>query len=258
MKETEIHVKKEVSLKSPVLIEGLPGIGLVGRIAAEHLVNELKAEKFAELYSPDFPPQVIIEDDSTVRLFKDDLYYYKAHGKEQRDLLIVLGDHQGLTPQSYFNICGDMLDFAEGYGAKEIITLGGLAIGKMSKEPSVFGAVTHKQMARDFKKHGVIFENRKGQAIAGAAGLLLGLGQLRGMKGICLMGETQGNYVDPKAAKSVLEILNKYLNLNVNLADLDKKAKETEEMISRLEQIQKSQRQPGAQIPKDESSTYIR
>jgi len=139
-----------------------------------------------------------------------------------------------------------------------VITLGGLSIGKMSKTPKVYGAVTHKPIIREFKKCGVSFERKAGQGIFGAAGLLLGLGQLRNMKGICLMSETQGNYVDPKAAKSILEVLRQYLKLKVKLDDLDKKAVEIEEMISRFEQIQKSQQQPMPQMPKDESSTYIR
>jgi len=259
MKETEIIVKKEVSLKSPILIEGLPGIGLVGKLAAEHLIKELKAEKFADLYSPDFPPQVVIEEDSTIRLLRGEFYYWKAETKDQSDLIFFVGDNQGLTYASQYNISGAALDFAENYKTKMIITLGGLAIGKMSKTPKVYGAVTHKQIVREFKKHGVSFERKAGQGIFGAAGLLLGLSQLRGMKGICLMGETQGNYVDPKAAKAVLEVLRQYLKLKVKLDDLDKKAVEIEEMISRFEQIQKSQQQPPVpQMPKDESSTYIR
>jgi len=258
MKEVEIQVKKEVSLKSPVLIEGLPGIGLVGKLAADDIIKELKAEKFAELYSPDFPPQVMIEEGSIVRLLRDEFYYWKAEKKDQSDLIIVVGDHQGLTSQSFFNIAGSILDFAEGYKARMVITLGGLSIGKMSKAPRVYGAVTHKPLIRDFKKHGVLFDRKDGQSIVGAAGLLLGLGQIRGMKGICLMGETQGNYVDPKAAKAVLEVLKHYLKLNLKLNDLDKKALETEEMIARFEQIQKSQQPPAPVMHKDESSTYIR
>ncbi|MFH0986426.1 MAG: PAC2 family protein, partial [Candidatus Micrarchaeota archaeon] len=47
MEKAEIYVKQEVDLHEPVLIEGLPGLGLVGKLAAEHLVSELKAKKFA-------------------------------------------------------------------------------------------------------------------------------------------------------------------------------------------------------------------
>lgn len=257
MKETEIIIKKDVTLKSPILIEGLPGVGIVGKLAAEHMIKELKAEKFADLYSPDFFPQVLIEPDSTVRMLRNEFYYWKAEKKDQTDLIILVGDQQGVTSQSHYGIVGSILDFVENYKTKTVITLGGLGVGKLSKSPRVFGAVTHKPLIRELKKCGTIFEKKTGQPIGGAAGLLLGLGQLRGMKGVCLMGETHGTYIDPKSAKSVLNVLSRYLKLDMNLVDLDKRAMETEEMVSRFEQIQKAQ-QPTPVMPKDESSTYIR
>jgi len=52
------HVAKIPKLKNPILIEGLPGIGNVGKLAVEHLIDSIGATKFAEIYSKDFPPQV--------------------------------------------------------------------------------------------------------------------------------------------------------------------------------------------------------
>ena len=102
--------------------------------------------------------------------------------------------------------------------------------------------------------------DKVGGYIVGAAGLLLGIGQLRGMKGICLMGETHGNYVDPKAAKNVLRILMKDLGIEVKLDELESKAKEIGEMISKLEQVQKSQQQPlpSPEATRDQTASYIR
>jgi len=51
-------IKKMPKLTNPILIEGLPGIGNVGKLAVEHLIDTIKAKKFAEIYSKDFPPQV--------------------------------------------------------------------------------------------------------------------------------------------------------------------------------------------------------
>ena len=45
---TEIRVLEKPKLNAPVFIEGLPGIGYVGRNAAGYLIEELKAKKFAE------------------------------------------------------------------------------------------------------------------------------------------------------------------------------------------------------------------
>jgi hypothetical protein len=50
-------------LNNPVLIEGLPGIGFVGKLAAEHMVQELGAKKVATLYSHHFPHQILINKD---------------------------------------------------------------------------------------------------------------------------------------------------------------------------------------------------
>jgi uncharacterized protein (TIGR00162 family) len=226
MENASVYIKKEIDLKNPVLIEGLPGLGLVGKLGAEHLIEELKAQKFAELYSTDFPPQVMILDDSTIRMRRNEFFYWEAEKSNQKDIIIVVGDDQGLTIQAQYNVCDAILNTAENYGTKMLYTLGGYGIQKLSKTPRVFGAVTHKDMIKQFKEHGVIFQKVPG-AIVGAAGLLLGLGQLRGIKGICLMGETHGNYIDARAAKNVIKVVADSLNLDISYSGLDKKAKET-------------------------------
>ena len=234
----------------------MPGLGLVGRLACEHLVNELKAKKFADLYSPDFPPQVSIQPDGTLQMRRNEFYYHKAK-KGQQDLIIFLGDDFGLTVQSQYALCGSVLDLADDYGVKMIYTLGGYGMQKMAKKPRVFGAVNDKKLIKSFEKLNVEFRKVSG-AIVGPAGLLLGLGKLREISGVCLMGETHGNYIDPRASKAVLSILTEELGIEIDLKGLDKKAKEIEEMITRLENIQKTQSE--SQIPSmDESKlSYIR
>src|SRR5665647_3624047 len=64
---TLVRLKNDLELKKPILVVGLPGVGLVGKLVAEHLVDELEAEKVMEVYSPHFPPQVLVNKDCTVR-----------------------------------------------------------------------------------------------------------------------------------------------------------------------------------------------
>jgi proteasome assembly chaperone (PAC2) family protein len=84
------HVAKVPKL---ILIEGLPGIGNVGKLAVEHLIDSIDASKFAEIYSKDFPPQVFINPDGTIELVKNEFYYWKAKKKDQRDLVLLTGDY---------------------------------------------------------------------------------------------------------------------------------------------------------------------
>ena len=60
MFETKIFMDKKPKLNNPICLVGLPGIGNIGRIAIGYMVHELKAKKFAELYSPYFFPFVMI------------------------------------------------------------------------------------------------------------------------------------------------------------------------------------------------------
>ncbi|MBN3037037.1 MAG: proteasome assembly chaperone family protein [Candidatus Diapherotrites archaeon] len=257
MNETYVVVDKEIKLNKPVLIEGLPGLGLVGKIAADYMISELGAKKFAEMYSPFFPPQVVIQPDGTVRMMRNEFYYWHNDDKSKSDLLFIVGDHQGNTPESHYELVSKTVDVAEMLGAKLVYTLGGFATGRLPKKPKVFGAVTDKSMIRSLKSAGVSFE-RSGVAIVGAAGLLLGESSLRGMKGACLMGETHGQIIDARAAKSVLLVLQNLLDLKLDLGGLEKRAKETEQMIERAEKAKEQQQVLQSLPAPGEGPTYIR
>ena len=75
MKTTYIKEFAKIELNNPVLIEGLPGLGLVGKIATRYLIKQMKAEKFAYLYSPHFPYFVLVNKKGNVRLLRGTFYF---------------------------------------------------------------------------------------------------------------------------------------------------------------------------------------
>jgi hypothetical protein len=232
-------VDKKPKLKNPILIEGLPGIGNVGKLAVEHLIETTKAKKFAELYSKDFPPQVFINPDGTIKLVNNEFYYRKATKKTQRDLILLTGDYQGLSSQGQYELVESILDLAEELGVKQIFTLGGYGLGHEIKEPKVLFATTDRHLVEITKKYGAIFKkNEPGGGIIGASGLLLGLGKLRGFEGACFMGETPGYLVDPKSAKAVLKIITKITNIDIDFSRLEAKAKEIEFIAKQLSEME--------------------
>ncbi|MBU1705099.1 MAG: PAC2 family protein, partial [Nanoarchaeota archaeon] len=52
--------------KSPILIEGFPGFGLVGTIATEFLIEHLGTEMIGKIMFDDLPPIVAIHDNKVV------------------------------------------------------------------------------------------------------------------------------------------------------------------------------------------------
>ena len=234
---TEIVRTEDIKLKDAILLEGLPGVGNVGKLAAMHLIEELKAKKCMEIYSSHFPPQVLINEDGIVNLVNNELYYYKGKDKE-RDLFFLVGEYQGMDSSGQYDLCQKLIDMVKDMGVTTIYTLGGYGLGKLVPDPRVLGAATSKDIVKSFKKAGVEFiDGEPGAGIVGASGLLLGLGKLQGIHGGCLMGETSGYMVDPKSASVVLKSLQKLLGVSIDLSELEERAKQVDSITNQLKDI---------------------
>ena len=240
--ETHIkYFKKPPKLNNPVLIEGLPGFGQVGRLAAEHIIKEFKGKKFAELYSPHFPPQVMIRNDGFVDILSNNFYYIK-NKKLKRDIVVVVGEAQAATITGQYEVCEKIVEAGKKLGIKEIITIGGYATGMLLKVSKVYGAATEKKLIEEFADYGVIFKTKGDRGgIVGASGILLGIGMLNNIPSICLMGETPGHplLIDAKAAEAVLRAIGKKLKVEIDMGELDKRAKELEKFRLGLERMMK-------------------
>ncbi|WP_348304192.1 proteasome assembly chaperone family protein [Methanothrix sp.] len=241
MKETLVFRIKDVDLTDPIMIEGLPGVGHVGKLVADHMVEELHAEKIIEIYSPHFPPQVMVKEDGTIKQVKNEIYARRGQNGEP-DLLIIIGDYQSATNEGHYELTSIFLDIAESYKVRRIYALGGYGTGQFVDKSSVMGAATSIELVEEMKTQGVLFqENEPGGGIIGVSGLLLGLGALRGLDAICLMGVTSGYLVDPKAASEVLRVLSGILGIEVGMHALEERAKEMEKIIGKLQEMERAQ-----------------
>ena len=233
-------------LSNPVLIEGLPGIGQVGKLVAEYMIHILEAEKIGEIHSLYFPPQVIIEEDGLARLARNELYLYRSEGKE---LVFLVGDHQSTSGEGHYILADCYCGIAEELKVKRIYTLGGFGVGHLVDAPRVLGAVNRSGLREEVEALGVTFNrDEPGGGIIGAAGLILGLSAPMGIDAICLMGETSGYLVDPMSAANVLAILSKLIDVPVDPTKLNDRAAEMEKAIESMVEGEKG---------KEEELSYI-
>ncbi len=257
MIETTIFVEEKPKLKNPMCVVGLPGIGNIGRIAIGYAVHELKAKKFAELYSPYFFPFVMIHNDA-IHTLRNEFYYYK--NPNGRDIVLIIGDCQTYDPKGHYEVVGKILEFLKSLGVKDIVTVGGFGIGEVSEKPKVYGVVSESEVAKDYKKYGINFKiGEQIGTIVGASGLLVGLSKQFGMKGIVLLGETTGFPIitDPTAAEAVLLVLQKILKVKIDLSKLEEKVKAMHEFIKKLENIQRQAVEQMQKEKKPEELKYI-
>lgn len=223
--------QEQPALKSPHLICGFPGSGYVGKLAVDHLIEELHATHLVDIYSSSFPPQVMIKADGTIDLMKNSVFWWKGDGA---DLLLLTGDSQPATPDSEYALADEVLNIAGQFGTEQVFTLAAYITGVFVDKPKVFGTATHPEIVSMFASHGISLMDSG--SITGMNGLIIGIAKLRGMKGTCLLGETSGYVVDAKASKAVLETLLQIIGVKVDMTNLDKRAKDTETLIQTIEQ----------------------
>jgi len=256
MKETYIKEFIQVEPNNPVLIEGLPGLGLVGKIALRYAIKQLKAKKIAYLYSPHFPYFVLVNKKGNVRLLRGAFYYYK-NPNGPNDLILFTGDSQSQTIEGQYEIADQILVFSEKHNIKTIATIGGYRMEPKEK-PKVFIAATSREILDKALQAGATL-SASGSPIVGTAGLILGLARFKKISALCLLGETRGYLPDPLAAKSVLEVLKSTFNFDLDLAGLDEEIARAETMVTRLQQIEEKRALQAEQTRKEEDkkTTYI-
>ncbi len=255
MKETYIKEFAEIKPNNPVLIEGLPGLGLVGKIALRYLIKQLKAKKIAYLYSPHFPYFVLVNKKGNVRLLRGVFYFYQ--NPKGNDIILFTGDSQSQTIEGQYEIADRMLDFSEKHGVKSIATIGGYRL-EPTEKPKVFIAATNPELLNKALQSGATL-SASGSPIVGTAGLILGLSKFKKIEALCLLGETRGYLPDPLAAKSVLEVLSSTFNFDLDLSGLNEEIAKAETMVTKLQQIEEKRAIQAEETKKqeDKKTTYI-
>lgn len=249
MKDTKIYYKK-TEFKDPILFVGLPGIGSIGSLVAEHLKSELKAKKFATLYSPHFPYQIIMLKNGGFRLVNNRFYYAKG-GKGKSDIIILLGDAQPMTPEGQYEVNEKIVEFFKQLGGRRIYTIGGFSMGlQYVKAPKVFGLATDQETINYIKKQGVTPTGSTGMSVLGSAGMIVAFSKKHKLSAACIMGETGMLDVDANSAKAVLQVIGKILGMKIELGSIEKLKAETEKMLGELEEAR------GASFSQSEPSGF--
>jgi len=180
--------------RDPVLVEGLPGIGNIGLITVDYLIDHLKARPFAELYSRHFPPVAILDDDDQASLPSNELYIHRRKGG---DILFLRGDTQAITVEGQNAVARGIIDTCHTLGVRRVVTVGGFYTdpGEMKGGPKILVATSSAEVRSVIAASGlagrVEFQSdHGGGTILGANGLLLGFAHLHEIEGLSIMVQT--------------------------------------------------------------------
>lgn len=239
-------LEEDVELENPLLIEGLAGIGHVGRNCVSYIADQLDAEQIGTINSTYFPPYTLVNDDKSLEPLRNKVYKVEIDG---RDAVMVEGNAQAGTAHGHHEVAYEILDKAEELGVTEIITIGGYGTGEVVEDPDVYASVSDAELKDRYDSN----YSHDVDQIVGISGLLLGLGKDRGFEGLALLGETPGFLLsDPKATEAVLKELEGLLGFELDYSNLEEKAEESEQVLKKLQSLKQDkedqQQQGGADL----------
>jgi hypothetical protein len=204
-------------LENPIFVQGLPGFGNVGRIAAHLLIKYCQAKPFAELYSPYFPDYVTVSAKGICHLPR---YEFYSAPIENNNFIIMTGETQPSFDDvvAHYSICTEILNFAQKQGCRFIVTIGGVPSNE--DKAQVYVAATSSRLATEFMEKGAVIYS-KGR-IVGGTGLTLALAKENAMEGICILGATTGFKADRGAGFMAFKFLMKALGKEIKEGSVEK------------------------------------
>lgn len=225
-------VSKLPSTKDAIFIEGLPGIGNVGKVAVDFLIEEIKAKKIMEFFSYTMPHSVFVNEENLVELPSITLFHKRLNKK---DILILTGDVQPTDEISSYELTEKILEVAKKFKTKEMITTGGIGLSDIPKNPKVYCTGNNKTLIQKYIKQAKVSNELYGIVgpIIGVSGLLLGLGEKVNIKAVALLAETLGHpaYLGIKGAREILKALSKVHGLKLDFKKLEKEITNFEKNI---------------------------
>lgn len=214
-------ITEPIESKNPVLFNGFPGIGLVGNIACQHVIDELEMVQRGSIDSKYFPPIAVLFDgvvSMPVRIYES----------IEHNLVVVISDIP-IHPTISYGISKELVSWADVLNVREIVSIAGIAT--MSGKHRVFGAATTRELLDKLKDLVEIFQVG---TISGIAGSIMSACHLQKIPALGLLGETRGQNPEPRAAISVIEALNKIYDLNISTENLMEQANEIETELQKL------------------------
>jgi len=209
---------EKIKLKNPVVIEGFPGIGMVGTISASYLAEKLGMKLAGYLASSHFPPISAIHDYKPVSPAR-------IYASEKHNLLVLFSEFI-IPSEIVYPLSEAIIDWAREKKAKMIYSLA--AIATPEPKETIHGIASTPAVGEMLKKNGV--DLIKEGATQGVSGVLIAECASQRFPAANLMVQT-ASPLDPKAAARLLDKLSQLLSIPIDTRQLVKEGEEVEKKM---------------------------
>jgi uncharacterized protein len=235
--EVKIIEKKQIP-SGAVMLFGFPDVGLVGVIAASHLISELKnLEEVAYMDSKLLPPLIVLHEGlphSPIRIFGNN------------ELLLAVSE-TAIPAETIYPIMNTLIDWGKEKGVKMMISLSGIPMQERQdlEKLKVFAAASSPEMLKMVQEKGIEIL-MEGYMVGPQAIMLQRCANLE-LPALALLAQCFLNYPDPEAAAEVLKEL---ANITGIKTDVSKLLEKGEEIRLRARDIMKRTQQELSRMKK--------
>ena len=213
--EVEIFELVEKDLEGATVVVGFPGVGLVGTIAANHLINSQGLEQIGVIESPHFPAVSVIKDGvphNPVRLYAGEqtcIPELVKHDDTCNQLVVCVSE---FSPPAQLTkpLVSTLFDWLVEKGCKRLISAEGFHSADEDDIPDEVYGVGSTEDARKWIEDGGVKPFMFG-TIGGVSGVMLNEGKRRNFNVLSLLAEVKEDSPDARAAARVIQVLDELL-----------------------------------------------
>ncbi|MFW5917254.1 MAG: proteasome assembly chaperone family protein [Halorubrum sp.] len=185
----------EVSLAEPTLVEGFPGVGLVGKIATDHMIEAHEMVHYANVHCDGLPRVAVYRDGNRalttpVRLYVD----------VEQDLVALRSDVP-VHPNAATEVAGCLDGWFEDTGTLPVF-LSGLGREKDEEPPALYGIATGR--GGGALDRAEVEDPPEAGLVSGPTGAMLAESLERDRDAVGLVVESDPQFPDPEAARILI------------------------------------------------------
>ena len=203
-----------------IAICGFSTAGMVGVIAASHIIQSLELKQQGTVLNADFPAVALIQNE----IPKHPVRVYHGNGVGVFTAEIQFDDDKDIS------LATTVLEwFTKGNFDRLFIIDGMLRPDKEFDAGDVYGVGSTPAMRESLKQAGI--EGIRQGDVSGITGFLLGEGDRLGIDIVALLADANPMYPDARAAALAVEAISDLTGLDIPLAELLENARHIEESV---------------------------
>ena len=209
-----------------MILEAVPGVGNVGKILIDAVVEKHPSRTIGWILHPDFPPHATLSEEGLIGPPRLDIN--KIILPDGEEIVSISGVMQPMTTSGQFEVAESILDLADESRARRLLVLAGLA--SEPEKRSIFAVCSDMEVRKALESEDIeVSIDQPKAGMIGVAGMVLSLAPIKGVPAVGVVAETIGTSSDILAAERMSRWIEQAFDVTMDL-DLDT----TKETAARL------------------------